>query len=126
MPLKDRTARAAYHKAYMRDRLAADATFKAKHLARVRTNTANDRKAVATVLAAFRANGCRVCGELDACCLVAHHVDPSTKLFTIGRTTRRVPAVRAELAKCVCVCHNCHSKIHAGRVTCPLIIPAPL
>ena len=25
--------------------------------------------------------------------------------------------VRKELAKCVCLCMNCHAKVHAGRVS---------
>lgn len=65
----------------------------------------------------FRASGCVRCGEKMGCCLVAHHVDPKTKLFNIGSTKQgrfSLDSIRAELKKCVCVCGNCHRKIHAG------------
>ena len=62
--------------------------------------------------------GCRVCGEYDVVCLEFHHLDPSKKDFSIADAiTHEWPweKVLAEIRKCVCLCANCHRKVHAGR-----------
>ena len=51
-------------------------------------------------------------------------VDPSSKDFNIGMAQSRKisPArVEAELAKCVCLCMNCHAKVHAGIITLAVV-----
>lgn len=61
--------------------------------------------------------GCRICGEADFVCLSFHHLDPTTKRFDISRARSQgysLKAITAELAKCVCLCENCHRKLHAG------------
>lgn len=61
---------------------------------------------------------CMKCGENTSCCLEFHHVDPTTKKFDIGgNTTRSWSLVLKELEKCVCLCSNCHKKLHAGLLT---------
>jgi transcription elongation factor Elf1 len=70
--------------------------------------------------------GCRVCGESDVVCLDFHHLDPKSKDFEIGTVTsneRPWEMVLAEIRKCVCLCANCHRKVHAGRfkVTEPML-----
>jgi hypothetical protein len=47
-----------------------------------------------------------------------HHRDGAAKAFGLGGRglTRSLDAVRAEAAKCVLLCGNCHSKIEAGIV----------
>jgi hypothetical protein len=58
-----------------------------------------------------------VCSERQPCCLVAHHLDPSKKDFNIGDARSNklgFASVQEELEKCVCLCMNCHSKVHAG------------
>jgi hypothetical protein len=69
----------------------------------------------------FRSSGCVLCHEISAACLCAHHVEPEQKEFTIGTMLYNVSDVelRAELAKCVCLCHNCHAKLHAGIISLP-------
>jgi hypothetical protein len=49
-----------------------------------------------------------------------HHVDPATKAFAVtsGRG-KSLAAFRAEAAKCVLVCANCHGEIEAGVIECP-------
>lgn len=76
----------------------------------------------AKLLDEYKANlTCACCGENDRCCLEFHHVDPTTKFKAIVEMTRRYSWKRTleEIQKCVCVCSNCHKKIHAGRIDCP-------
>lgn len=49
-----------------------------------------------------------------------HHVDPATKSFALRTArTRAIAAYRAEAAKCVLVCANCHGEIEVGLIPCP-------
>lgn len=49
-----------------------------------------------------------------------HHVDPSTKSFEIQMGLGKAPATyRAEAAKCILVCANCHGEIEAGLLPSP-------
>lgn len=60
---------------------------------------------------------CIICGESEPCCIDFHHVDPTEKDFTIGkRRSRGRDKLYEEIKKCVCVCSNCHRKIHAGII----------
>ncbi len=116
----------------MKARLDSDPEFKAKHLEMVRVYDVKIRARSKTLVAAFRAAGCRLCPETTACCLVAHHVDPSTKEFNIGEAHwQKIGHVRIaqELAKCVCLCMNCHMKVHAGLLildNIPIVCHVPV
>jgi hypothetical protein len=73
------------------------------------------------MISGFKSGGCACCNETAECCLVAHHLDPVAKELTIGLATSKLMGrkrLAAELAKCVCVCANCHAKIHAGLIRC--------
>ncbi len=62
---------------------------------------------------------CCVCGETETACLDLHHVDPSMKAFSFGGKQAKGKSwasVRAEIAKCACLCANCHRKVHAGLI----------
>ncbi len=62
-----------------------------------------------------RQRGCANCGEREPCCLAFHHLDPTKKDFTLSSVTwMREELIQAEIAKCVVICHNCHSRVHAG------------
>lgn len=71
-------------------------------------------------VAEMAGNSCWFCGY-DKCKrnLAFHHVDPSTKAFTL--TTRELmlkwERVELELRKCVLACHNCHGEIHEGLIS---------
>lgn len=72
-----------------------------------------------------KADGCVACGENDFRCLDFHHVDPTTKSFTIGVGVHQMKAkpiqvFKDEIAKCVVLCVNCHRKHHAGVLDPPL------
>lgn len=109
-------ARRLYHREYMREYLRRPGP-KKKHAARVAKNNAVYMAVNRAALAVFKKSGCVFCPETDVVCLDAHHRDPREKEFSIGESLNAVSRARfkKELAKCVCVCSNCHRKLHAGR-----------
>lgn len=110
----------ARHKAYLKEKYHNDPEYRAKHLGRVKKNNERREGVVEELFRSFRSGGCLLCPERTECCLVAHHVDPEKKDFQLGRRRRRPPAkVREELEKCVCLCMNCHAKLHAGILSLP-------
>jgi hypothetical protein len=101
----------------MRRRYQEDPEFRRKHRERTERNNAKYKAKVAALIDEFKADGCSLCEETEACCLTAHHLDPEDKDFNIGDAVRRgiSPKKTAkELSKCVCLCANCHAKVHAG------------
>jgi transposase len=65
---------------------------------------------------------CVVCGY-DEChaALEFHHLDPSTKKFSLSMrgVTRSLASSRAEAAKCVLLCANCHAAVESGAIELP-------
>jgi transcription elongation factor Elf1 len=58
---------------------------------------------------------CNRCGEANVACLDFHHVDPSTKIMNIANVARNgwgLERIKAEIAKCIILCCNCHRKMH--------------
>ena len=55
---------------------------------------------------------CAICGEDDYYCLDFHHVNPRDKKFLINMHNVRKKDFIDELQKCICLCSNCHRKIH--------------
>ena len=80
------------------------------------------RRRAKALLIAEAGGCCRICGY-DRCsgALHFHHVDPSQKEFGIARRgfTRSIEKMRAEAAKCVLLCSNCHAEVEAGIATLP-------
>lgn len=67
-------------------------------------------------------SGCVSCGENTLCVLDFHHLHGNSKGREGGMPVSRAANVsirkfRAELAKCVVLCANCHRKVHAGLIT---------
>jgi len=61
---------------------------------------------------------CSVCGY-DKCnqALQFHHLDPTQKDFSISANTNKAwSKVQSELDKCILLCANCHSEVHAGLI----------
>ena len=61
---------------------------------------------------------CAKCGY-DRCgaALDFHHINPEEKEFTIGKhRSKSKENLLKEISKCVCLCANCHRKIHAGLI----------
>lgn len=60
---------------------------------------------------------CIICGESEPCCIDFHHINPDTKEFTISQHLGKGRDVlRKEISKCICVCANCHRKIHFDSI----------
>ena len=66
---------------------------------------------------------CVICGEPDPIVIDFHHIDPATKSFNISGHTRAKEKVINEIKKCVCLCANCHRRLHAGAVELPAQLP---
>lgn len=65
--------------------------------------------------------GCCICGEKTLCCLDFHHLDPATKKREVSdMSTHKMDSVIDEIEKCICVCKNCHQKIHHDLIECPI------
>jgi transposase-like protein len=85
--------------------------------------TSRARRRLKATLVADAGGGCRICGY-DRCLrgLEFQHVYPATKSFAISvkGTTRSLAELRAEAAKCVLLCRNCHAEVEAGVTELPL------
>jgi hypothetical protein len=75
------------------------------------------RQRVKRLLVDEAGGACRLCGY-DRCvrALHFHHVDPTSKKFQLGGRglTLAIDALRAEAAKCVLLCSNCHAEVESG------------
>ena len=64
---------------------------------------------------------CYHCGQVHPpVCMDLHHVDPSTKEFTVNANGKGLAALKEEAKKCVRLCAICHRKLHAGIITLDL------
>jgi transposase len=81
------------------------------------------RRKIKRILVAEAGGRCTVCGY-DRCvgALHFHHVDPSSKRFHLSMqgATRSLASARAEMAKCVLLCANCHAEVESGLLTLPV------
>ena len=74
------------------------------------------RKRLKLQVLEYLGSRCARCGW-DECPdgLAAHHIDPVIKSFGIGGITRSWEKIKMECDKCVLLCHNCHSVVHATK-----------
>ena len=81
------------------------------------------RRKVKALLVAEAGGCCRLCGY-DRCtaALKFHHVDPGAKAFGLAHmgVARSLDKARAEAAKCVLLCSNCHAEVESGMRTLSL------
>lgn len=94
---------------------------------RCRSERVSDRRRKVKQVLIDEAGGrCVICGY-DRCvaALHFHHVDPSTKSFHLSMqgVSRSLRAARAEMAKCVLLCANCHAEVEQG---CAVLSPEAL
>ena len=83
------------------------------------------RRAVKKKLVEEAGGRCALCGfDQHPAALQFHHLDPSTKSFQIGEggLTRGIEKCRAEAAKCVLLCSNCHAQVEVGAKSVPPLI----
>ena len=59
---------------------------------------------------------CIVCGEADPICIDWHHVNPNDKSFQVSYGNHSKESILKEIQKCVCLCANCHRKVHTGKI----------
>jgi hypothetical protein len=84
---------------------------------------ANKRRRIKLVLIAEAGGSCILCGySRCAAALQFHHLDPSTKRFSLSHdgVTRSLSQARAEASKCVLLCANCHAEVENGFAQLPL------
>jgi Helix-turn-helix domain len=78
---------------------------------------ARRRRKVKRILVEEAGGRCAPCGY-DRChaALGFHHLDPASKSFGIAGKgfTRSIDRLRAEAAKCVLLCANCHAEVEVG------------
>jgi transposase-like protein len=89
----------------------------------------NRRRKVKEILVAEAGGACARCGYARyAGALQFHHLDPSQKSFGLatGGLARSLARARAEVAKCVLLCANCHPEIEAGLATIAPVRPCRL
>ena len=118
MPYKDSSKRKEYNRVYQA-RYLADPERRAAHLSKVGARRKRMKEQCAALYAQFKASGCAICSESLPVCLDAHHINPADKLFHVSSYSdnRHTPEqIKEELAKCACLCANCHRKLHAGIV----------
>ena len=73
----------------------------------------NTRRKNMALLKEEAGNKCSKCGY-DKCtaALEFHHLDPTAKEGGIIGTTASLEKQRAEAAKCILLCSNCHRELH--------------
>lgn len=63
---------------------------------------------------------CGICGyDKSIQALHFHHLDPNKKDFAPSTKVVSRELFVKELKKCVCICANCHSEVHAGITKIP-------
>ena len=82
------------------------------------------RRGLKATLVEEAGGACVLCGySRSPAALHFHHVDPLTKSFEVSRrgVTISLDSLRAEAAKCVLLCANCHAEVETGmaRLTFP-------
>jgi transposase-like protein len=80
------------------------------------------RRKVKDILVAEAGGRCASCGyDRYVGAMHFHHRDPAAKTFSLSYAgvTRSLDRARAEAAKCVLLCANCHAEIEAGVRSLP-------
>jgi hypothetical protein len=84
------------------------------------------RRKVKVILIEEAGGRCGLCGyERCVRALAFHHLDPTTKTFGLaeGGLARSLAEARAEAAKCILLCANCHAEVEAGVTSLPALKP---
>jgi len=101
-------------------RRRADGGWRCLHCASAQV--AGRRRRVKELLVAEAGGRCVLCGyDGYAGALQFHHVDPADKDFGLALrgVARSLARARAEAAKCVLLCANCHAEVEGGLAELP-------
>lgn len=62
----------------------------------------------------YYSHDCQGCGKPMQ---LWHHVDPTTKLYNVGRMQGMLDTtIEDEIAKCIPLCYSCHTILHLGEI----------
>lgn len=105
MPSKSKDA----HRLYQSD-------FYKKNKDYYKNKRAKRREALISKLESFKSClSCALCPESDPVTLDFHHFDPEQKdslIFRLANNGVSWNRIVTEIEKCVCLCANCHRKVH--------------
>jgi 5-methylcytosine-specific restriction endonuclease McrA len=80
------------------------------------------RMRIKTDAIGYKGGCCQIC-KYSKCisALEFHHIDPSTKKFSISQLVMKdksvtLEEIKSELDKCALLCANCHREVHAGLI----------
>jgi len=117
MAFKTSAKKRKYAREYMSKRYREDPDFRRRQTECRKAVAKRYKTELKNLLADFRSQGCKLCREMDPACLVAHHLFDKTFLISHANRRRLSPKrIAEELKKCVCLCSNCHMKLHAGSI----------
>jgi transposase-like protein len=88
-----------------------------------RQRVTNRRRRVKQILIEEAGGRCQLCGyDRSPAALHFHHVDPEQKSFALALrgVARSLERCRAEAAKCVLLCANCHAEVESGAADSPV------
>jgi transposase-like protein len=80
------------------------------------------RRRVKEILVAEAGGACRLCGyDRSPRALEFHHLDPTQKRFSLAHRglSLSIDRLRAEAAKCILLCSNCHAEVEDGLTDIP-------
>ena len=94
-----------------------------KRKIQVKTAVKNWRKNTKARMVAAMGGKCQICGY-DKClnALAFHHINPTEKELSFNKMRANPQGwltIVSELRKCILLCNNCHSEIHAGETSLP-------
>jgi hypothetical protein len=118
MPYKDPDKARKWQREWVKKKYHSNTEFREKAKAATKKSKKKHTLAAKILLAEFRKDGCLECDEINPDALCAHHRKAKDKKAHIGRLiscNAPIKKVAEELKKCICLCLNCHAKLHARQ-----------
>ena len=115
MPLKDKEARIAYHRAYSKKHYQDNKDY---YLNKAKMHNRNQRKWGREFIRRVKAmRGCIDCGESDPVILEFDHVrgDKVMNVADMVNQSYGISTIKEEIRKCEVRCANCHRKVTHRR-----------
>lgn len=86
--------------------------YRKKNIERWKQYDKNRNEKNKSIVDEWKSQGCSRCDEKRYWVIDAHHIDPSTKEYSIGHTSHGTNKIINELKKCIPLCSNCHRDLH--------------